>query len=378
MAISTKNFTTLVSDMVAAVQGQATALLDFRSGGIILSIIQSVAGCVLWLQGLVLQVAALTRLATSTGPDVDSFVNDFGFYRQGAVAAVTTVTLSRFTPSAQAVVPPDANVGTLDGTQTFTVTTDTSNPAWSISLNGYVIPASTASLAGVPVQATTPGAAGNVVAGAIGLLLTAIPGVDTVTNPVPATGGADAETDAQVKTGFQGYIRSLASGTLAAIGNAIESVQAGLAYDIQENVNPDGSPNPGYLTITIDDGTGSPPSSLITAVYVAVDKVRAAGIGGFGVFAPTTILANVAMTITAGVGYSPATLVSAVSTALSTYLAGLTLGTSLPYTKLSQIAYDASPGVTDVTAVTLNSGTSDLDLTGSQKIVVGTITVSHT
>ncbi|MGH6970530.1 MAG: baseplate J/gp47 family protein, partial [Caulobacteraceae bacterium] len=220
MAISTKNFATLVSDMVAAVQGQATALVDFSSGGMIRSLIEAVAGLTLWLESLALQVAALCRASTSTGADLDSFVADYGFSRQGATAAVADVTFSRFTASAQALIPAGAQVGTLDGTQVFSVTASPSNPAWSASQNGYVVPAGTASLSGVPVAAVTAGAAGNVVVGAIGLLMTAIPGVDTVTNPAPASGGADAESDASLRAGFQTFILSLASATLAAIGAA--------------------------------------------------------------------------------------------------------------------------------------------------------------
>lgn len=375
MTISTKNFTALVSDMAAAVQGQATALIDFSSGGVIRSLIEATAGLTLWLESLALQVAALCRASTSTGADLDSFVNDYGFYRQGAVAAVAGVTFARFTATAQALVPLGAQVGTLDGTQTFAVTENAASPAWSAAQNGYVIPAGTASLAGVPVQAAAPGSAGNVVAGAIGLILTAIPGVDTVTNPAPATGGADAESDAALRAGFQQFVRSLASATLAAIGSAIDSVQAGLAYDIAENVNPDGSAHPGYLTITVDDGTGNPPTATLQAVSAAVNGARAAGVA-FGVFAPMTVTANVAMTITAAAGYSAASLATAAQTAISSYIAGLTLGTSLPYTELSAAAYNASPGVADVTGVTLNGGTADLDVTGSEKIIVGTVTVS--
>lgn len=378
MAISTKNFATLVSDMVAAVQGQATALIDFRDGGIIKSIIQSVGGCVLWLQGVVLQVAALTRLSTSTGADVDSFVNDYGYYRLGAVAATDTVTFSRFTPTAQAVIPPGANVGTNDGSQAFTVTEDPSNPAWSGSLGGYVIPGGTASITGIPVQAVTPGAAGNVVASAIGLILSAIPGVDTVTNPTPAAGGADAETDAQVRAGFQLFLAALASGTKAAITFVIGRVQAGLASWIGEGVNLDLSSHPGFLTIVVDDGTGSPPSSLLQAVYTAVDTTRACGIA-YGVFGPTTLAANVVMQITAGIGFSPSTVVAAVQSAISIYIAGLTLGQGLSYEKLSQLAFDASNGVASIVpGYTLNGAEADLAAIGSQKIVEGTITVTHT
>lgn len=377
MTLSTKNFDTLVSDQVAAVQGAATALIDFTDGGPLRAMIEANAGLGIWLESLVLQVYALCRASTSSGSDLDSFVGDFGFERQGAVAAVTTATFARFTATAQAVVQPGVNIGTLDGSQTFTVTKNVSNPAWSNSLNGYVIPSGTTSLAGVPVQATLPGAAGNVVAGAIGLILTAVSGVDTVTNVAPATGGADAETDTALRLGFQAFILTLASATLAAISNAIENVQAGLANNIAENVNSDSSPRPGFLSITVDDGTGSPPSSLLSSVYSAVDAVRAAGIG-FAVSPPTTVTAIVVMTITAAAGYSGPTLASAVSSAISSFIAGLTLGTSLPYNRLSQVAFDTSPGVANVTAYTLNGSTADIDVTAAQKIVVGSVTVGHT
>lgn len=375
MTISTKSFSTLVSDAVAAVQGQASALLDFSVGGVIRAIIEAVAGVSIWLESLVLQVAALTRASTSNGADLDSFVNDYGLSRGAAVSSVVVVTFARFTPSAQAVIPPGAQVGTLDGTQAFVVTEDDANPAWSTPLGGYVLPASVSSVSGIPVKAVTPGASGNVVANSIGLILTAIPGVDTVTNPGPATGGADQESDAALRIRFQQFILSLASATRAAIAFAINSVQPGLAYDIQEDVNPDGSPRPGYLTITVDDGTGSPPTDLLNAVYVAVDNERAAGIA-FGIFPPTTVAANVVMTVTPAAGYSGATLASQVQSAIASFIAGLKLGASLPYSKLTQVAFDTSPGVANVTGYTLNSGTADLDITGSQKVVAGTITVT--
>jgi hypothetical protein len=96
------------------------------------------------------------------------------------------------------------------------------------------------------------------------------------------------------------------------------------------------------------------------------------------VFPPTLITATIAMTIKVAAGYV-ATVVSAeVQAAISTYVDALPLGTPLPFTRLAQLAYDASPGVQNVSAVTLNSGTSDLAATSQQEIKAGTITVTTT
>jgi hypothetical protein len=42
------------------------------------------------------------------------------------------------------------------------------------------------------------------------------------------------------------------------------------------------------------------------------------------------------------------------------------LGRRWPYTRLAQVAYDASPGIINVTGVTLNGGTADLAATAQQ------------
>jgi hypothetical protein len=47
----------------------------------------------------------------------------------------------------------------------------------------------------------------------------------------------------------------------------------------------------------------------------------------------------------------------------------------LPYTQLASIAYDVA-GVSNVTGILLNSGTSDLAATAKQKILAGTVSVS--
>jgi uncharacterized phage protein gp47/JayE len=119
--LSTLAFTDIVRSVVAAIQAGATKLLKFTPGSVLLAIVEAIAGVVLWLQGLTVYILTITRFATSVGADADSWGADFGFTREAAVAAKGQVTFTRFTTTAQSVVPFGTVLQTQDGTQTFTV-----------------------------------------------------------------------------------------------------------------------------------------------------------------------------------------------------------------------------------------------------------------
>lgn len=374
MAIITKNFTTLVQDQVAAIQASARALVDLTVGSILRAIVEANAAVQLWLQGLILQLLATTRAATSNGADLDSWVADFGLVRNPAVAASGVVTFARFTPTNQAIIPIGASVQTGDGTQKYTVTIDTTNVAYSAALGGYVVGAGVTSL-NVPVLASTAAAAGNAQAGQVSTMTSPIPGIDTVTNALTFTGGADAETDAALRARFVTYIASLSKATKNAIGNAIAGLRAGLVYSLVENLTYGGVAQPGYFYVVVDDGTGAPSGSLLTSVSNAVDAVRPVT-STFGVFAPVVQNATVAMTATIASGYDPVATKALVTTALKNYINSLALGQTLTYSRLAQVAYDASPGVINITGTTLNGGTADLAATVQQVVKWASVTVS--
>jgi uncharacterized phage protein gp47/JayE len=374
MAVNTQRFSTIIANATAAVQGAASALVDFSVGSISLAFMQASGAIALWLQGIALQVAALTRLSTSTGADVDSYLADFGFKRLAAVSATGQVTFSRFTPTLQALIPAGTLVQTADGTQQFTVIADTNQSAWNAGLNSYVI-ASSVSSCTATIQAVNAGSVGNVAAGLITVIGASIVGVDTVTNASGLTGGADEQSDASARAAFVLYLENLTEGTKQACINAVVELQEGASCSITENVNYSGFPQPGYFYAIVDDGTGSPSPTFLSAAYAAIDKVRAEGTI-FGVFAPIIVTANIAMTLTIAAGYTGSTVRAQVSAALAAFVNALTEGQTLPYARLGQIAFDASAGVTNVTAITLNGGTSDLTATSQQLIRTGTVTVS--
>jgi uncharacterized phage protein gp47/JayE len=372
--ITTQDFTTLVRNQVTAIQGAARGLVDLTVGSILRAVVEANAAVVLWLQGLILQLLATTRAATSSGADLDSWVADFGLTRLPGVAATGLVTFSRFTPTQQAVVPVGASIQTGDGSQQFAVTIDTTNPAYNAGLGGYVLAAGVSSIS-VPVQASSVGAAGNAQIGQINTLAQPIPGVDTVTNPAAFTNGADPETDAALRARFVSYVASLSKATKGAILYAITSLKQGMVGVLVENQLYSGATQNGYFYAVIDDGTGAPGSSLLATANNAIDAVRPFTVS-FGVFAPVVVTANVGMTITTASGYDHAATALLVKSAVQNYINALSLGQTLAYSRLAQVAYDASPGVTNVTAVTLNGGTSDLAATSQQVIKAGTVTVA--
>jgi uncharacterized phage protein gp47/JayE len=377
--MQTYSFTEIVQNFATAVQGRAAKLIDFSEGSTLLSIGQAMAGVALWFQGMILALLAVTRAATSSGTDLDSWFADFGFTRLAANASSGQETFSRYTPTNQAVIPvgTTATVQSADGSVQFAVIADTTNSAYDATQAAYVIPAGQASV-NVTVQCLTAGAAGNVAAAAISDLVVSISGVDYVTNANAFTNGYDAETDAAARTRFILYLAGLSKATLAAIGAAILSVKQGLTYKIIENQTFSGTSQTGLLTVVVDDGTGAPSSDVKNSVASAVESTRAAGIT-YGVYGPTLLSAIVVMNITTSTATdAPAhsTVTATVQAAILAYINSLAMGSSLKYSYLATIAYGASSYVTNVTSWTLNGGTADLTASGVQEIKTTSVTVS--
>jgi hypothetical protein len=84
----------------------------------------------------------------------------------------------------------------------------------------------------------------------------------------------------------------------------------------------------------------------------------------------------VQLSITTATGYDHATVSGEVTTALQNYVNTLPLGRPLNVTRLAQIAYDTSPGVTNVNGILVNGATVDLAVTPSQVIKAGLVTVN--
>lgn len=384
MTVQTQSFTQILTGFATAVQGTASVLVNFVIGSILRAIGEGTAWVSLWLQGLILNAIALTRAATSSGSDLDSWFAQFSFTRLAPTAASGQVTFSRFTPTFQAIIPTGTIVqtGSVAGSQQYQTVADTTNPAYSATLGGIVIPAGVASVTCTVVGITPgsnslnlPDASGNVSEGAISQLYQPVQYVDTVTNDLAFDNGENAESDAAARIRFAGWLGSLARATLAAIGSAITALGSNFTYSITQNVNYAGQTQLGYFYVVVNDGTGAPSSNTLATVYSAIDAVRAFTVT-FGVFAPNQVIVPVSMSITTlSTGAQHAATCATVQAAIEAYIQSLTMGQTLYYFKLGQIAIDASSDVVSVEAYTLNGGTVDITTTNQQVVMPGAITV---
>lgn len=287
MGLPSKNQAAFVADMVST----WASLLGFQptlpSGDPFLALMQTVASQFVFLQALAQTINAVARAQTSTGADLDTFYAQFGFPRLPATFAEGPATFGKLSPAAsQVLIPPGVVVQTAGGAIIYQTIADASQPTWNAGLNAYVLaPGETSLLASI--QALVAGSSYNVAANQISQIASALPGIDTVNNASPISDGADAESDASYRSRFVLFLNSLSKATYGAIVSAIMGVQQGIEFNLLENVNVSGGAQPGEFVAVIDNGTGSPPQSLLDAVQAILEVTR-----GFTIEAQT-IAANV-------------------------------------------------------------------------------------
>jgi len=368
MQLRLQDFPALVAGAAASVQAASRTLLDLSVGSVLRAILEAHASVALWLQWLILQVQSMTRASTSEAADLDSWMADFAFARLPAVAATGQVRFARFATTEAALVPVGTLVRTADAQQGFVVREDAGHAAWSAAQGGYMLGAGVGGVV-VPVRAEAAGSAGNVLAGSITLIADALAGVDIVANDWPLLGGLDAESDAALRLRFRDYLASLGRATPVAVGHAVASLQQGVRWTIAEGFGT------GAFVVTVDDGSGTPPATLLDAAGRAIEAVRPVGTS-FAVQPPAVATVTVAMTVATAPGAVALEVAASVQQAVVAHLAGLGIGEVLAWSRLAQIAYGASPSVVNVTAVLLNGGTADINPGAAGVVRAGSVVVS--
>ncbi|ONG55747.1 hypothetical protein BKE38_08755 [Pseudoroseomonas deserti] len=363
-----------VEAAVAYIRATNPSFNSFSDGDLLLEIIRSSAHESQWLQYIAIQLLKQTRLSTSEGNDIDTFLADYGQARLPATYASGSVLFARYVPAALASVPVGTIVKTQDGEQSYIVTADSEHSAWVPASQSYAIPPGITGLQ-IPVRATLPGSGGNVSSGAITLISSALGGVDTVTNLVPLANGIDAESDEAARQRFPDYINSRSLGTLRAIGSAIANVQQGLSYSFAENTLPNGSERAGFVSIYVDDGTGDPAPELLNRIYQVVDDVRPLTTY-FAVLSPNVAAATISITPTILPGFNALEVRNAVSLAVTSYVNGLGMGVPLRFTNLVAVARQAHPGIGYLEEIKVNNGSSNLGGATNQTVRVVSLAVN--
>lgn len=372
--LNLKSISTFVSNFAASVQSSATTLIDFSPGSILLAVAEASSAVGMWLQGLVLTVLSLYRLATSFGIDVDSFIADFDMPgRLGNTGSSGVVTFSSNTPTLSRFVPVLAQVQSSDGTQAFEVTADPTNVNFDPVLNGYTVAAGVASIS-CPVSSLNIGPQANIVAGQVNRLLTSISGIDFVSNSLAMAGGLGAEMDAAVKKRFVLFILGLTKGTVFGVESALASLNVSIAYSVVDGQQYNSTVTPGFFYVVVDDGSGVPSSGFLAAATTAVQGVKPLGVQ-FAVYPPVIVTASIGTILTTAPGYDHGTVAGQVALLFAANITALNLGNGLPYSQIASWAYSVA-GVTNAASITLNGGTADIAANPNNRIMPGTITVS--
>lgn len=139
---------------------------------------------------------------SKTGADLDEFVRLFGFTRFPAKRATGMLTFERTAVATSDLLIPANTQVTTDGANPVVV--QTTAPALLVTGSTVVE---------VPVQAVIGGTSGNVPANSLRFRVTPLAGVSSFTNLAALTGGADAESDAQLRTRFVSTVFRNMAGT---------------------------------------------------------------------------------------------------------------------------------------------------------------------
>lgn len=374
MPLPTKTYEQYLSDIISTWAGILFLNPNLQSGDPLLALFQAlVLGGFMFQQAQIIAVNKLTRAATSTGADLDSWMADFSFPRKPAAFATGQVQFSvNRVLSSNVSVPVGTVIQTLDGSIQYQVIADTNQSAYQSQLNAYVLPAGQLMI-NATVQAVTAGSASNVQVGALSQLVSAVTGINNVTNLADIMNGADPESDPAYRLRFQLMINSVnGKATLGGVYSAAIDVPGVQAVKIIEGYDQYNYPRVGYGTIVIDDGSGSPPSSLLDTVFKAVFPVRGFT-AGFVVIGPTKVNITIQLNIRINPNATdPSQITKNVEFAVIDYINSLEIGDTLYLENVSQVAKDADSNVIAVEAGSTKINDAQADLVPTNHGVIRT------
>jgi uncharacterized phage protein gp47/JayE len=243
-----KLFDAINEDMRAELIASQDAVTDFNEGSVLASLLSATASeieeCYLrsdegYKNNLVYQIYSL-----------------FGIKKRNGTYATASLIFSLQTERTNNVnIPTGTRVQTAENI-IFTTNQDAVILAGSLSSNN------------IPAACTAIGSIGNVASNTITNMLDGIPYIDRVTNPNPATGGTNGESDIEIAQRFQELIKGLGGAEKSGILNAVKSIEGVVLAKIVEHFPPSEVYN---MTIYVDDGSGSPSQELLDEVLKVVE-----------------------------------------------------------------------------------------------------------
>lgn len=182
-----------------------------------------------------------------------------GLSRKPALAASGSLTFSRQTALAYDLTIPAGTVASTQGDAPLRFATTQA----SVLKAGYTS-------VSVPAAALAPGAGSNAAAGTVCVLVTPPPGIESVSNTAPFSGGVDAESDDLLRTRLLQSYAQVSNGTNPEFYRAFA-----LQFDGVQSVGvvpqEDG---PGTLSLYLAARGGAPDEALLTEIQNEINKIR--------------------------------------------------------------------------------------------------------
>lgn len=220
------------------------------------------------------------------------------------------------------------------------------------------------------------GSAYNVPIGTINEFPVQISGLTGVTNTAAATGGTDDETDEGLLSRLLVKVQ-----TPSTSGNAndyklwalsVPGIGGAKVFPLWNGA--------GTVKVCLIDSNKQPASAdLVTAVQAFTESQRPIGTT-VTYEAATGLNINVSATLTVAAGYTVAGVTPAVESAITAYLksiafTNITSQNYVSYAKISDAILNV-PGVLDLSSLTINSGTGNIEVPSEDVAILGTVTLS--
>lgn len=327
-------------------------ITDTNVGGIARTFSEAI-GSVQEEEGIIAQAQAFQAL-------IYSAYNAFGISPLLATSSVGSVTISTLSGS-----PIPANVSVYIPAGTLFQTSD---GVQFVSTAASTLFSGTTNVSNIPIQSVSTGSDTNVSSGTINQISTGLAYPLAVTNPLPTTGGEDAEGASETLARFTAFVDSLGlCSPLAVVSSVIgvsyeqEIVYYASCFEpwITAVLNQQ-TPSSGYQ-IFIDDSSGSASSNLVTAVTNFLTSggtvgYRPAGVP-FWVYSGSGVPATVVVTATSVNSNNAAALQTAITQAIQTYFASLNFGDTAESTQMVANIANVSFGQLSSLSVTLENAT---------------------
>ena len=293
---------------------------------------------------------------TAQGGYLDEHAAQRNITRKAAVKAVGSVTFSTDSDEhGDIVIPAGTVVCTTGDMKRFVTGSD-------------AVILSTLHSAVASVTAAYGGSEYNVGAGAVGIIVTPVLGVDSVTNPAQMTGGADAETDEQLRERIKDSFVNISNGTNEAyyrsVAMSVDGVYSASAVGKGRGIGTVDVYVCGRGTFVPIDKRREIEDLLRSARELNVD-VR--------VLNPTPVTVNLYIKLSVAAGYDFSEVSGEVRTVVADYINSIGLGRDVLLSDIGEVVYHVK-GVTGYKF--LESYGSDRSISKSQYPVAGSIVVA--